>query len=333
MKVIVALPLGPPHDYSRIVEAGHELVFGREYGERRGYAAGELEQLVRDADVLISGSAERALMESGERLRAVVGPYIGYERIDIVAATELGIVACNSPSRENATGVSEAAIGQMLALGKRLKHKESLLRGGGWGTDADRGFLVSGKTIGIVGLGRTGFGVAQRLQGWECRLIAYDPYISAEKAGSLGVELVDDLPALLRVSDYVTLHVVVTEETTNMIDERALRQMKPTAYLVNTSRGRAVDEAALCRAIDEGWIAGAALDVFWEEPLPMSSPLRELDPSKVILTPHKIALSPDSREGNIRLAVQSTLDVLVGKMPEHTLNPEVIPIWKSRFEV
>ena len=333
MKVVVSAPLGTPEEYGAIAEAGHELVFGRAYGERKPYAPGELEAFVHDADVLIAGIADRGLLSGAAKLRAVVGPYIGHERIDVAAATELGIVACNSPSRENATGVSEAAIGLMLALGKRLKHKEQLLRDGGWGTDADRGFLLSGKTIGIVGLGRTGAGVAQRLSGWECRLIAYDPYVSAEKAGSLGVELVEDLSALLEAADYVTLHVVVTDETENLIDEAALRRMKSTAYLVNTSRGRAVDEAALWQAIEQEWIAGAALDVFREEPLPLASPLRQLDPSRVILTPHKIALSPDSRVGNLRLAVQSTLDVLAGQVPEYVLNPEVVPAWRSRFDI
>src|SRR5205823_12098588 len=109
-------------------------------------------------DVIISGIAGRRLMESAPRLRAVIGPAIGYERIDVKAATDLAIVACNSPSWENFTGVAEATIGLMLALGKRIKHKEAVLRSGAWGEDADRGYLLTGKTIGIIGLGRTGSG-------------------------------------------------------------------------------------------------------------------------------------------------------------------------------
>lgn len=333
MKVVIASPLGTPEEYTPIIAAGHEIVFGRAYGDRRPYTETELLDLTKDADILVSIAANRKVLESAPKLRAVVGPVIGYERIDVKAATDRCIVACNSPSRENFTGVSEATVGLMMALGKRLKHKEAVLRSGAWGTDEDRGFLLSGKTVGIVGLGRTGSGVARRLQGWECRLIAYDPYVSAEKAGSLGVELIEDRDTVLREADYLTLHVVVTEETTNMIDEQALRKMKPTAYLINTSRGQVIDEAALCRAINENWIAGAALDVFWEEPLPADSPLRSLDPAKVILTPHKIAQSPDSRLGNLRLAVQNTLDILAGKVPEYIVNPEVIPAWKRRFDL
>jgi phosphoglycerate dehydrogenase-like enzyme len=221
----------------------------------------------------------------------------------------------------------------MLALGKRLKHKETILRNGGWGTDADRGFLLTGKTIGIVGLGRTGSGVARRLQGWGCHLVAYDPYVSRESAAELDVELIDDLPTLLRTSDYLTLHVVITEETTNMIGVAELQQMKPTAYLINTSRGRALDEDAVCKAIEGNWIAGAALDVYWQEPLPLDSPLRTLDPARVILTSHNVAASPDSRAGNLRLALESTLEVLAGRVPQYIVNPEVAPAWQQRFRL
>jgi D-3-phosphoglycerate dehydrogenase len=333
VNVVVPSPSGTSDEYQPIRDAGHEVIFGRDYGDRRAYGEEELLDLTHDADLIISASVSRRLMESAPNLRAVIGPAIGYERIDVKAATDLSIVACNSPSWENFTGVSEAAVGLMLALGKRLKHKEAILRDGGWGTDADRGFLLTGKTVAIVGLGRTGSGVARRLQGWGCHLAAYDPYVSRETAAELGVELVDDLSDLLQAADYLTLHVVITEETTNMIGAAELRQMKPAAYLINTSRGRALDEDALCEAIDGGWIAGAALDVYWQEPLPLDIPLRRLDPIRVILTSHNVAASPDSRAGNLRLALQSTLEVLAGNVPEYTVNPEVVPAWRQRFKL
>lgn len=340
MKVVVPQPTGTPDEYQALRDAGHEVVFGREYvvaspdrpySDRTPWTDEKLIELCRDADVIIHGSVKRPVMAAAPHLRLVVGPAIGYERQDVAGATELGIAVANSPSVENFTGVAETTIGLMMLLGKRYKHKEALIRRGQWGTDADRGYLLTGKTVGIIGFGRTGSGVAKRLQGWDCRVIAYDPYISPEKTAMYNVELVDDLSTLLRESDYVTLHVVVTPETTRMIGEEQLRMMKPTAYLINTSRGQVLDDEAFCKAINEGWIAGAALDVFWQEPLPMDSPLRQLDPMKVTLTPHNAATSPDSRVGNLRLAVQGALEALRGEVPTNIVNPEVIPRWKARF--
>ena len=340
MKVVVPQPTGTPDEYQAIVDAGHEVVFGREYAassaerpysDRTPWTEERLIELCHDADVIIHGAMRRPVMAAAPHLRLVVGPAIGYERQDVAAATELGIAVANSPSVENFTGVAETTIGLMMQLGKRYKHKEKLLRGGGWGSDVDRGFLLTGKTVGIVGFGRTGSGVAKRLQGWDCRVITYDPYISPEKAAMLNVELVDDLDTLLKESDYITLHLVVTPETTRMIGEEQLRQMKPTAYLINTSRGQVLDDDAFCKAINEGWIAGGALDVYWQEPLPAESPLRDLDPIKVTLTPHNAALSPDSRVGNLKLAIQGALEALRGEVPTNIVNPDVIPVWKKRF--
>jgi len=342
VKVVVPQPTGNPEEYEVLRAAGHEVVFGRPYGfrsaarpysDRSGFTEEELIELTKDADVIIHGATRRPIMAAAKNLRAVVGPAIGYERQDVAAANELGIVVCNSPSVENFTGVAEATIGLMMALGKRIKHKEAIIRRGEWGTDADRGFLLTGKTVGIIGFGRTGTGVAKRLQGWDCRIITYDPYVSPEKAAMMGVEMVDDLSTLLEQSDYVTLHVVVTPETTNMISEEQFKQMKPTAYLINTSRGQPIDDAAFCKAINDGEIAGAALDVYWTEPLAADSPLRDLDQEKVILTPHNIAQSPDSRVGNLNLALQGALEVLAGKVPTNCVNPDVLPVWKQRWGI
>ncbi len=201
MKVVVPQPSGTPDEYQAIRDAGHEVVFGREYSrgsadrsysDRTPWTDERLIELCSDADVLIHGATRRAVMAAAPHLRLVVGAAIGYERQDVQAATELGIAVANSPSVENFTGVAETTIGLMMQLGKRYKHKEAIIRRGEWGTDADRGFLLTGKTVGIVGLGRTGSGVAKRLQGWDCRLICYDPYISPEKAAMLNVEMVEN---------------------------------------------------------------------------------------------------------------------------------------------
>jgi phosphoglycerate dehydrogenase-like enzyme len=331
MKVLVLFPSDQAAEYAPLEQAGHQVVFGRPLGDRRPFAENEVVDLCRDVDGVITVSCSAAVMAQTSRLRAVIAPIIGIERVDLKAATRHSILACNSPAPENFKGVAASTVGYIFMLGHRQKHKEALLRAGRWGTEVDRGQLLVGKSVGFVGLGRTASEAAKRLRGWEMRLIAYDPYVSPEIAALLGVELVDSLETLLRAADYVSLHLVVTDETRHMIGERELRMMKPTAYLINTSRGEVLDEVAFCQATADGWIAGGALDVYHQEPLALSSPLRELDPIKVILTPHNISHSPDSAAGGRRLAVESMLKALAGEVPEFVMNPEVIPAWKHRF--
>ncbi|MBI3326564.1 MAG: hypothetical protein HYZ81_07665 [Nitrospinae bacterium] len=331
MKVVVLFPSGCAAGYARLQEASHQVVYGRNAGDGRPFAEGELAELCRDADGVVTASLSGAVMAQATRLRAVIAPIIGIERVDLQAATRLAILACNSPAPENFKGVAASTVGYIFMLGHRQKHKEALLRAGRWGAEAARGQLLVGKSVGFVGLGRTASETARRLRGWEMRLLAYDPYVSLEIVALLGVELVESLETLLEEADYVSLHLVVTAETRHMIGERELRRMKPTAYLINTSRGEVLDEAAFCRAINEGWIASGALDVYQQEPLPLDSPLRDLDPSKVILTPHNISHSPASAAGGRRLAVDSMLKAFAGEVPEYVMNPEVIPAWKRRF--
>ena len=187
-----------------------------------------------------------------------------------------------------------------------------------------------GKTVGIIGLGRIGQNVAKRLGAWGMRLLGYDPYVRQETVVDLGVKMVS-LDQLLQESDLVTVHVVLTKETRQMIRLRELRMMKKTAFIVNTSRGPVFNEIDLCQALNEGIIAGAALDVFEEEPLPMSNPLREVDPRRLILTPHIIGNNPGSLDAGQRLAAQSILSILEGKVPDTVVNPAAIERWKQRF--
>jgi phosphoglycerate dehydrogenase-like enzyme len=162
---------------------------------------------------------------------------------------------------------------------------------------------------------------------WDTRLIASDPYVSAERARELGVTLTD-LSTLLAESDVVSLHCTLTDETRALIGEKELRRMKPTAVLVNTARGEVMDEEAVARAIDERWIAGAALDAFVKEPLQAGSPLRTADPERVILTPHNVAHSEAGRRANLALALSQILAVGRGEVPAHVVNPEAIARWR-----
>jgi D-3-phosphoglycerate dehydrogenase len=228
-------------------------------------------------------------------------------------------------------GVAEATMGLIVALFKRLKFNEAFMRNGGWKELENRGTLMLGKTIGIIGVGRIGQNVAKRLGAWGMKVLGYDPYVSQESVGDLGIKMVS-LDELLKESDLVTLHVVLTRETRGMIGLRELKLMKPTAFIVNTSRGPAIKEPDLIQALSEKLLAGAALDVFAHEPLPMDDPLRQVDPLRLIITPHNIGANPGSAEAGQKMAAQSILAILDGKLPDTIVNPLAIPRWKERFQ-
>lgn len=334
-KICIPGPVHLPLAETLLAQSGCQIVLGKSLDDFPDYhyQKKELIDLIADSDaVLIStrDAIDAEIMASCPNLQAIVKGSIGVENIDIDAATRLGILVCNSPAPENFTGLAEATIGLMAALFKRLKLNEALLQQGRWKETQYRGELMSGKTIGIVGLGRVGRELAKRLGPWEMRLLGYDPYVKQDAAAALGVQLVS-FEDLLGESDLVTLHVVLTPETRHMITMKELRKMKSTAYLVNTSRGGAIKEDDLVRALNEGIIAGAALDVYEEEPLPMTSKLREVDPTRLILTPHMIGNNPKSIETGHRMAVESILSILNGKVPETTLNRDAAERWKAKF--
>lgn len=316
-------------------QAGCDLVLGKSQDEFREfrYERRELIQLIGDCAIVYPAGRDPIgadILDSCPNLQAVVKSSIGIETVDVDAATDLGIICCNSPTPENYMGVAEATLGLMVALFKRLKFNEAFLRGGGWKEPRQRGTLMLGKTVGIIGVGRIGQNVAKRLGAWGMKVLGYDPYVKQATVGSLGVKMVS-LEELLQQSDVVTLHVVLTRETRGMIGMRELKMMKPTAFIVNTSRGPAIKEADLVHALNENIIAGAALDVFDEEPLPMDNSLRRVDANRLILTPHTIGTNPGSLEAGQRLAAASILSILAGKVPDTVVNPSAIPRWKERF--
>ena len=320
--------MGPAEEFEPLRAAGHEALLGRHLDEpdRTAYTGAELVALCREADVVMASHLETisaVVMEQAARLKLVIVPFIGTDRIDEAAATCRGVLVANSPTQENFIAVAEAAIALMLLLLKRIKHNEQKLRRGEWATRRDRGEFLFGKTVGIVGLGRIGGHVARRLAGWDVRLLATDPYADAAHARRLGVTLVE-LDTLLADADVVTLHAVLTDETRGLVGEKQLRRMKPTALLINTARGELVDEDALARALDEGWIAGAALDTFAREPLPAASPLRRVEPERLVLTPHNVSHSEAGRRANLTLAIEQILAVGRGEIPAHVVNREAI---------
>jgi D-3-phosphoglycerate dehydrogenase len=217
----------------------------------------------------------------------------------------------------------------ILAITKRLKLADYKARQRQWRTFENT--FLRGKTIGIIGLGNVGSRITELLKPFMVRVISYDPYIPAEKAQSLGVEMVE-LDTLLRESDVVSLHATETRENKRFLGEAQFRTMKPTAYFVNMARGGMVDEAALAKALKEEWIAGAALDVFDPEVPMADNPLLEEDIAlKTLYSPHSAGLNAETQWKLANLQVEDCLRGVTGETPQYVVNPEAIPKWQQRI--
>jgi phosphoglycerate dehydrogenase-like enzyme len=307
----------------RLREAGYRVVEIPPSGPGGRPGPGELRDRFGEADAIVAmprGRYSREVLEAAPRLRLITSGVIGVDHIDVEAASDLGVLVANCPTRENVVGVAEATVMLAVALLLRLEQKQEALRSGRWRT-AGVGTLLWRKTVGLVGYGRIGRAVHERLGGWGVEVRYHDP----------AVEGSTDLDALLRTSDVVSLHVVLTSRTRGLLGARELGLMRSSAVLVNTSRGGTVDEAALAAAIDGGRLAGAALDVFQREPLEPESPLLRCDPHLVILTPHSIGHSLEVGPSGARLAFETVERALRGDLPESVVNPEVEPAWRGRL--
>jgi phosphoglycerate dehydrogenase-like enzyme len=290
----------------------------------------DFDSLFRSTDVIVSTTRSllpRDVLEAAPRLRGVVFPTIGTESIDLEAATELGIAVANGPTPENFTSMAESTILLMLALMYDLHQTERVLAESLPRPAAMKARMMTGKTLGLIGFGRIARTVADRLQAWDLRIIAFDPYLKQDQVPSW-VQLVD-LDTLLRQSDIVSVHTTLTSTTKHLINVGTLGVMKPTAYLINTSRGGVVDENALYEALKARKIAGAALDAFELEPLPRENPLRTLD--NVILTPHMVGHTQEIFDAIPGAALQNIDRIMGGEPPLYLRNPDVLPSWKQRL--
>jgi D-3-phosphoglycerate dehydrogenase len=255
----------------------------------------ELERALAGAHALIVRSETRVtadLLTRAPQLRVIARAGIGVDTIDVHAATRRGIAVMNAPGA-NTVSAAEHALGLLLSLVRHIPGAAEAMRRGEWDRKRYEGTELRGKTMGIVGLGRIGGHVTQLARAFGMTVIGYDPYLSPERAAELQVKVVP-LDQLLRTADVVTLHVALTDETRHLINAARLQLMKPTAFLINTARGELVDETALVAAITARQIAGAAVDVFSQEPLPADAPLRKLD--RVILTPHLAASTSEAQD-------------------------------------
>lgn len=330
--------------HQRLEMAGCDLSYGQaNWHTPQGDNEGAMIEMARGAAALAGTSIRsspitRRIMESaGDNLRIVAKYTIGVDDVDVKAATDLGILVTHGPTESNWGGVSEGTITMILALLKKVRERDERMKKGGWRLEELNGTYLGrrqdgypGITIGLVGLGRIGSRVAELLRPWRVRVIACDPYATRAQFALIGVPSVD-YQTLLRESDVVSFHVTHTPETEHMLNAAALAQMKPTAVLINTSRGKIVDEPALIEALQRDAIAAAALDVFDDEPLAKDSPLLKLG-HKVLLSPHMVSSNLDSGLGpGIEWATESVLRALRGELPEPVFNKDVIPRWLERF--
>lgn len=285
-----------------------------------GADEGSLRDLAQEADALITRGGikvTRELMASSPRLKAVGVHGIGCDHVDLEAARELGKIVFNTPTALTET-VAEMTMAMMLSLTRRIASADKAVRAGEWSRKYGdlRGTEIMGKTVGIVGLGKIGSAVARRLKPFGVRMVYSDVRENPELERETGIERVA-IKELLSKSDIVTLHVPYTSGTYRIISGKEIEMMRDGAFIVNTARGRVIDQGALVEALRRGKVAGAALDVFEEEPLDPGSPLASMD--NVILTPHLGASSIEAME---RMSVQvadGILKVLHNEAPDHPI--------------
>jgi D-3-phosphoglycerate dehydrogenase len=312
MKVLVADP---------IAQEGIDLLRTRaEVDVRTGLSPSELRQVVADYDALVVRSETKVtadIIEAGRNLKIIARAGVGVDNVDVDAATKRGIWVVNAPMG-NVNAAVEHTWALMLSMVRNVPQAYVSLRSGEWKRSKFVGVELKGKTLGVVGLGKIGLEVAKRAFAFEMHVLGSDPYPPAQdRAREMGVEVVT-LEQLLARSDIVTVHVPLLPETKGMIGKKELALVKPGARLLNVARGGVIDEQALVQAIDEGRVAGAAIDVFEQEPPPPDHPF--LRHEKIVVTPH---LGASTQEAQVNVAVDVAEQILAfmdGKKPRFAVN-------------
>ena len=285
----------------------------------RPLSSADLSKLLPDIDGYIAGldQIDTLALQTANRLKVIARYGVGVDRVDLAVATKRNIIVTNTPGA-NSAAVAELTIGLILALARHLTQADQAIRCGEW--PRYNGIGLRDCTIGLVGFGSIGQAVARRVAGFECHLVATDPYARSENAAQHNVSLVS-LPELLAQADFVSLHASATPETNQMVNTSFLSMMKPGAFLINTARGELIDEAALLGALNSGHLAGAALDCFHQEPPSPGSPL--LQHPHIIATPHTGSHTDEAINRMGWMALEACLTALRGERPEHVVNPEV----------
>ena len=314
MKVLVADPIAP--------EGIEILKKSADVDVKTGLKPEELLAIIGEYEGLMVRSETKVtakIIEAGKKLQVIARAGVGIDNIDVEAATQRGIVVVNAPTA-NTMAAAEHSIALMLAMSRNIPQAHESLKGGAWKRQNFVGVEVRNKTLGIVGLGNVGSEVARRVQGFQMKVLGYDPYVSPEHARNLRVELVP-LEQIIREADFITLHLPLTPQSKNMIGAKEISIMKPTVRIINCARGGLIDEQALDQALREGKIAGAALDVFAQEP-PKDSPL--LKNERVIVTPH-LGASTQEAQANVAIdAAEQIVSVLNGQPVRYAVNAPLI---------
>ena len=323
MKVLVSDPLA---------EAGLNLLreAGLDVTVRTGLSPTELIATIPAYDALIIRSGAKVtadVIAAAKNLKVIARAGVGVDNIDIPAATQAGVIVANAPTG-NVAAAAEHSIALMLALARNVAEAHRSMRAGAWNRKAFMGVEICNKTLGLIGLGRVAGHVCRRAAGLGMTILAYDPYVTADYASKMGAELasIDDL---LARSDFISLHLPLNDATKRLINAEMLAKVKPGARLINTSRGGVISEADLLAALDAGQLAGAALDVFEQEPLPAESPLRTHP--KIILTPH-IGGSTTEAQYQVALdAATQVIEALNDRPVRYAINAPLIPSTDIEF--
>ena len=297
---------------------------GIEVDYRPGLSEQELADVIGEYDGLIIRSGSKVtpkVIERAENLQVIGRAGIGVDNVDVPAASRKGVVVMNTPTG-NAVTTAEHALSLLMSLARKIPQATASIRAGKWEKSKFQGTEISGKTLGVIGMGNIGRIVADRAQGLKLNVIAFDPLLSADRAASLGVELVS-LDQLFERADFITVHAPLTPETKNLIGENALRKVKKGVMIVNAARGGIVDEKALAKALVEGHVAGAALDVFAKEPVEADNPLLKLD--NVVLTPHLGASTAEAQDRVAQEIAEQVVDYLTQGTIRNAVNVPALP--------
>ncbi|MBX7106222.1 MAG: phosphoglycerate dehydrogenase [Gemmataceae bacterium] len=297
---------------------------GLEVDNRPGLKGEELQSALRAADgcILRSGTRITAdLLEDPGKLRAIARAGVGVDNIDVPAATRNGIVVMNTPGG-NTVSAAEHTIALLLALARHIPAADAGMKAGRWDRNKFVGTQVAGKTLGVIGLGRIGREVARRAAGLDMTIVGFDPFLSPDKAAEYGITATSNVDELLPQCDFITVHTPLTDETRNLIGKPQFGKLKPGVRLVNVARGGIYDESALAEGLQSGVIAGAALDVFQQEPPPADCQL--LKSPNIVLTPHLGASTVEAQDAVAREAAQLLIDYLTRGVVQFAVNAAAV---------
>ena len=297
---------------------------GIEVDNRSKLTPAEVREALKTADGIIIRSGTELtpeLLEGQQRLKVIVRAGVGVDNINLPTATREGIVVMNTPAG-NTTSTAEHTVTMMMALSRNVAAADASMKAGKWDRNKFKGTQLAGKTLAVVGLGRIGLSVAKRAIGLEMKVVGYDPFLSAERAAEQGIELIRDVDEIVTRCDYITVHTPLDDGTRGLINADRIAKMRKGVRIINCARGGIVDEAALAEALKSGHVAGAAIDVFVEEPPPADHPL--LKAPNLVLTPHLGASTEEAQEAVSVEAAEIIVGFLIRSEVRHAVN--LIPI-------